>query len=374
MNNRKQVLNDSSKEVKMNEREPGFSDFLLVLWKRKWLIALPTFGLVILVGIISSFLPRKYEVDAIIQPSKMFVQTEQGQFEEVVVIDPKQAAGQINQESYNRLIAAQLNIDVRKFPRLRAENLRDTKLIRVAVAVKDVERGKAILNALFDILKKDFNKKIEVEIKGLDSQITASQNEIKKRELDIQSKEIEQAKKRQEITAAANKIKISEEWAKSIIEEMRAVKKRVEEIEAQQREMLKVSVEGINAVSLLLYSSEIQQNLRYYNTLDEKLSDERVKQETLKLLIKSSEEDIRLLSTDIGRLKKEIENLENFIRLLNERKARIDFAELVKEPTPSINPVSPKRLYNVAVAGILGLLLLTVVAFFLEFLEKQKSA
>lgn len=358
----------------MNEREPSFADLLFVIWKRKWLIVLPTLGVALIAGIVSSLLPNKYEVDAIIQPSKMFIQTEQGQFEEVVVIDPKQAAGQINQESYNRLIAARLNIDPRKFPRLRAENLRDTKLVRVSVTEKDIERGKTILNTLFDILKKDFNKKIEVEIKGLDSQIVASQNEIKKKELDIQSKEIEKAKKRQEIIAAGNKIAISEAWSKNIEEEMKAVKKRIDEIEAQQRAVLKENVEGINAVSLLLYSSEIQQNLRYYNTLDEKLSDERVKQETLKLEIKSGEEDIRLLSTDIERLKKEIENLENFIRLLNERKARIDYAELVKEPTSSINPVSPKTLFNVAVAGVLGLLVFTILAFFLEFLEKQKPA
>lgn len=357
----------------MNAKEPSLTDLLLVIWKRKWLIALPTFGLVLLAGIGSFFLPHKYEVDAIIQPSKMFVQTEQGEFQEVVVIDPKQTAGQINQESYDRVIAAKLNIDIHNFPRLRAENLRDTNLVRVKVTEQDIDRGKAILNALFEILKKDFNRKIEVEIKGLDSQIIASENEIKKRELDIQSKEIEKTKKRQQITAAGNRLKISEERSQSLIEEMKSVKKRIDEIEGQQRAMLKENVEGLSAISLLLYSSEIQQNLRYYNTLDEKTSDERVNQETLKLLVKSSEEDIKLLSMDAERLKKEIENLQNFIKLLTERKARIDFAQLVKEPTSSIYPVSPKKLYNVIIAGILGLVIFVTLAFFLEFLQKQKT-
>jgi len=357
----------------MNAKEPSLTDLLLVIWKRKWLIVLPTFGLVLLAGIGSFFLPRKYEVDTIIQPSKMFVQTEQGEFEEVVVIDPKQAAGQINQESYDRVIAAKLNIDIREFPRLRAENLRDTNLVRVKVTEQDVDRGKAILSALFEILKKDFNKKIEVEIKGLDSQINSSQNEIKKRELDIQSKEIEKTKKRQEIATAGNRLKISEERSLSLAEELKTVKKRIDEIEAQQRAMLKENVEGTTAISLLLYSSEIQQNLRYSNTLDEKMSDERVNQETLKLLVKSSEEDIKLLATDVGRLNKEIGNLNNLISLLTERKARIDYAQLVKEPTASIYPVSPKKLYNVVIAGILGLLIFITLAFFLEFLQKQKT-
>ncbi len=358
----------------MDEKDPNLTDLLLVIWKRRWLIVLPTFALVLLAGIGSFLLPKKYEVDAIIQPSKMFVQTEAGQFEEVVVIDPRQTAGQVNQESYNRLIAAQLNIDIRKFPKLRAENIRDTNLVRVIVTEKDTETGKAILNSLFGILQKDFNKKIEVEIKGLDSQIIAAENEIKIKELDIQSKEIEKAKKRQEIITAGNTIKISEQWSQSIVDELKSVKTRIAGIEAQQREMLKEKVEGVGAISLLLYSTEIQQNLRYYNTLDEKLSDERVKQEDLKLDIKSGEEDIKLLSTDVEKLKKEIENLKNHINLLKERKGRIDYAELVKEPTPSLFPVSPKKLFNVVIAGLIGLAVFISLAFFLEFLEKQKPA
>jgi intracellular sulfur oxidation DsrE/DsrF family protein len=242
------------------------------------------------------------------------------------------------------------------------------------VTDEDVERGKTILNSLFEILKKDFNKKIEVEMKSLDSQIIASENEIKIKELDIQSKDIEKAKRRQEIAAVGNTLKISEEWSRSIVEELKSVKKRVEEIEGQQREMLKENVEGLSAISLLLYSSEIQQNLRYYNTLDEKLSDERVKQETLKLSIKSHEEDIKLLSTDIERLKKEIENLKNHINLLTQYKGRIDYAELIKEPTASLFPVSPKNLFNAVVAGLFGLAIFISLAFFLEFLEKQKTA
>ena len=358
----------------MNEREPSLMDLLLVIWRRRWLIVLPTSAFILLAGIGSFFLPKKYEVDVIIQPSKMFIQTEVGQFEEVVVIDPKQTAGQINQESYNRLIAARLNIDIRKFPRLRAENLRDTNLVRVIVTVKDIERGRTILNTLFEILQKDFNKKIEVEIKGLDSQIIASENAIKIKELDIQAKEIEKAKERQQITTAANTLKISGEWSQNIVEELKSVKKRIDGIEAQQREMLKENVEEVSAVGLLLYSSEIQQNLRYYNTLDEKLSHEREKQEELKLAIKSGEEDIKLLNTDIERLKKEIENLKNHINLLKERKGRIDYAELIKEPTPSLFPVSPKKLFNVVIAGLIGLAIFVSLAFFLEFLERQKPA
>ena len=57
---------------------------------------------------------------------------------------------------------------------------------------------------------------------------------------------------------------------------------------------------------------------------------------------------------------------------MGDKKLRIDYAQLVKEPTASLYPVSPRKKVNVAIAGILGLFMFTVLAFFLEYIEKQK--
>ena len=355
----------------MNGQEPSLMDFLLVAWRRKWQILIPSFALAVLAGLISFLLPRKYEIDSIIRPSMIFAQNEQGTFQEVVVVDPKQVAGQINQKSYDRLIASQLKIDIAGFPPLHAENLRDTHLIRVSLRDGNISEANAILMALFKLLENDFNRKIEVEIKTLDSKVKDSESEINKKNLDIKSREIEQASKREEIQSAVNKLKISEEKRRSLAEEMKSVKSRVDSLEAQQRDVLKAQPEGATAISLLLYSSEVQQNLRYYNDLDDRLSVERMAQEDYKLAIKAGEQQIRQLTTEIDRLKGEIENLKNTISLLNEKKARIDYAQLIKEPTPSVFPVSPKRPFIVLVAGIVGLILFTPLAFLMEYLKKN---
>ena len=152
------------------EDEVNLMDYLNVIWKRKWLIIIPTFFLVVLVGIYSFYLPKAWEIDAIMVPGKFLIQTEQGQFNEVVVADPKQIASQINEATYDILIAAELNLDIREFPKLKAENLRDTKLIRVSLKENDVEKAKLILYALFNHLKRGLDKKNVVEIKGLDTQ------------------------------------------------------------------------------------------------------------------------------------------------------------------------------------------------------------
>ncbi|MCP2521169.1 hypothetical protein NLD30_12090, partial [SCandidatus Aminicenantes bacterium Aminicenantia_JdfR_composite] len=82
--------------------------------------------------------------------------------------------------------------------------------------------------------------------------------------LDIQSKEIEKERIRQEIIALKNKLKISKDKEKDIIEAMKEVKDRISKIEEEQRKALREG-KSDDAIAMLLYSNEIQNNLRYYN-------------------------------------------------------------------------------------------------------------
>ncbi len=372
----------------MNEYEDEFvlMDYLNVIWKRKWLIVIPTLFLVIAVGIVSFLLPKKWEIDAILVPGKFLIQDQQGGFKEIMVVDPKQIANQINKKSYDHLIAAELNLDIMEFPKLKAENIRDTKLVQISIRENDVEKAKLILHSLFNRLNKELDKKIDVEIKGIDIEIANNKNLIKQKELDKKNKlgeiklnQIEKNKTRQEMLSGGNKLKISEDRVRSIMNELKAVKKRIDELERLQRETLAEKKEGINAISLLLYSNEVQQSLRYYNTLDEKLSNEKIIQENLSLSIKEKNEEIKQfdiqiegVKTEINKINNEIDIVKNNIEFLNERKGRIDYTQLIKEPTSSLRPVNPKKKLNVLIAGILGLMAFTMLAFFLESLEKQK--
>jgi LPS O-antigen subunit length determinant protein (WzzB/FepE family) len=328
-----------------NEGEIELIDFLNIIWKRKWLIILSTLFLVIAAGVISFLLPPKWEVDAIIQPSKYIIQTEAGAYNEIVVVDPKQIAEQINEASYNNLIAAELNLNI-IFPKLKAENLRDTKLVKISTRVNDVEKAKLILYSLFNHLKRDLDKKVDIEIKGIDSQ--------------IKSNEIEKFRIEEEIKVNKNKLNIIKQRKKEIEKEMNDIKKRVESLEKEQRLSLKKENRSESeSLAMLLYSNEVQQSLRYYNTLNELQSSKKIEEEDINLEIENKEEKTK--------------QLDNEIDNLNERKGRIDYAKLIKEPTSSLKPVSPKKKLVILITGILGLLIFTMLAFFLEYLEKQKA-
>ena len=211
-----------------HENEIELIDYLKIIWKRKWLIIIPTVLCAISAGVISFLLPQKWEIDALIQPSKFIVQTEGGQFEEIVVVDPKQITGQINEAAYNNLIATELNLDIRKFPKLRAETLQDTNLVRVSLKEEDIEKAKLILHSLFNHLKGQLDEKVNIEMKGIDSQ--------------IKSHEIENFRIEGEIKANKNKLNIIKQRKKEIEKEMSETRKRIEVLEKEQHLSLRKKI------------------------------------------------------------------------------------------------------------------------------------
>lgn len=371
----------------IEEDEINLMELLNVIWKRKWQIIIPTFILVVLIGIYSFLITPVWLVDSLILPAKFTIQTQLGQFEEVLVTPTEQISGKINEESYNHLISAELNLDVKKFPEIKAETLKDTNLVRIQTKDTDINQLKSIHLSLFNHLKAEMDKKVDVEMKNINSSIEAFNISIQTKNLEIKDdfnniklKQIQKNKLKGQIINSQNKRTISKERVDSINEEMKSVMERLEEIETQQRNALAEKQQEGSALSLLLYSNEIQQNLRYYNTLDEKLSNEKINQENLNLSINEKQEELKQVDTEIEILKNSIEKKENEIKgihneieLLKDKKARIDYTQIIKEPTSSLHPVAPRKKLNILVAGLLGLFLFTLLAFFIEYIQKQKK-
>jgi len=330
----------------MEEDEIELMDFLTVIWKRKWIIIIPTLICILVAGIISYLLPKKWEIDAVIQPSKFLAQTVESQLSQDVFVYSKQIAEQINQRVYDNQIAAELNLHIREFPGLRAENIRDTKLVRVSIRESDVEKAKRILNSLFIHLKKELDEKADIEMKEIEAQIKA--NEIKRMRIE------------EDITAFRNMLNTVKKRKKEIEREIGEAKNRISLLEKEQRLSLKKeSRSETESLAMLLYSNEIQQSLQYYNTLAELLSEKKIEEENINL--------------EIGNREERIKQVENETNILNEKKRRIDFTKLIKEPTSSLSPVAPRKNFNVLLAGILSLVIFTIFAFFLEYIEKRKT-
>jgi LPS O-antigen subunit length determinant protein (WzzB/FepE family) len=390
-----------------------------IIRRNRWKIILPAITIAAIAGVLALLIRPIWEIDAIIQPSKIFVETNTGEYVEFVGTAPQQIADQISQESYNFLIARELNIDLKKFPKLWADNPSGTKLVRIVLQSRKIDLGKKILFNLINYLKSDLDRKAKVEIKRIENQISTQKNlinlkmlmaedirlaittkedEIKGKRIDIQMHEIDKRKIADKIAAEKAKQGISEERQKSILEEMKTVKIRVDAIDLQQKKTLE-SRDQTEAIALLLYANEIQQSLRYYGTLDEKLSAEKISMENTRFSIRELEENIKERDKEIEKLKteidiittqsnekrnnilkinNEIEEINNQIIFLGEREVRIDFTRFIKEPMSSLEPVFPKKGLSVILGFLLGLLAASAGVFLREYwlqaIEKRRPS
>jgi LPS O-antigen subunit length determinant protein (WzzB/FepE family) len=452
---------------KMEEKkEIELIDYLDVIWRKKFLIVIPTFLLMLMAGYCSFRAPRAFAVDAIIAPSTIMLQTPGGRLEKIQVVDPLQLAIRINQGSYNAEIAAALNLDPYEVAVIMAENLRDpqspqylrgTDLVHVSMVDMDQEKAKRILEQLYRLVKIDLDAKIEVEAQSVDSrieglnsrirekeveilenenqmaltaleikdkeqeikvqenEIVKKQNDIQTKKLEIESIKIEKDRIGSEITNFQNKIKIVDKRIENLQVEIEEVNAKLKELEAQQKLALAAKKTEDQAISLLLYSNEIQRSLQYGNDLEEKLHTATIDRENLVLEIHKKEElleqrdnKIRQVDAQIATIQANIENnqtqkeliknqgekvkkritsiknanekilaeilaFKSEIKLQEGQKARISYTELVKAPGPALMAVGRNPLYMVVIVGFISGLMFMVLAFLIDYIQKNRK-
>lgn len=328
------------------ENETRLIDYLYVFWKRKWLIIIPTLFFAISAGIYSFLLTPVWEVSGIIQPSKSLIVSEGGEIKEILFFDPSLLAKLINQSSVNKLAAAELNLDIRTYPELNAENIPDAKLVRISVREQDVDKAKITLLSFFNHLKKELDIKADLAIKAIETQ--------------MESNQIEKTRMEREIEILEDKVKSIELRKKGIKEEISHTTERIDSIKKEQASRLdKKNRNESENLGLLLSTNEIQQSQIHLDTLKELLASKNMEEADINLTIEEKKERSK--------------QLENTFKNLQDKKTRIEYAKIVKEPASSLHPVFPRKQLNVLIAAILGLTLFTIFAFFLEYLKKIKK-
>ncbi|MDH4196080.1 MAG: Wzz/FepE/Etk N-terminal domain-containing protein [Candidatus Aminicenantes bacterium] len=325
------------------EGQPGLIDFLTTLWHRKWLIIATTLALIVVAAVISYLMPPVWQVQMILQPAKFLSQNQNGQFVDVVMTDPRQIATAINQRSYDDALATELKIAGPQFPALRAEHLKDTKLVKVTATTQNADQAVVVLRALFELIKNDLDKKILIEVNTLDT-------EIKKNELqtDLLAKEI---------VILDNKLRILGQRERELAAEKTTARERISRIEKEQVDALRAG--GKEALGQLVYSNIIQQSYQYINTLEEMISGKKIESENLLNKRKENEQAIEVLKSSVA----------NLIEI----KGKYDFTKMVKEPRSPGSPVSPRKKLNIALAAVLGVMVSSLAALALENLKTGKA-
>ena len=426
-------------------------DYLRVIWKWKWLIILGTLVCMVVAAAVSFNMPKVYEVSIAIEAGIIGVDKE-GKF---IYLDSRDnIEGKIKGGIYNRGIQEALNINPlengMKFETgiqkgtnfikvtseweenkielgLRASEQLAASLSKEYEGIVEQRRGdyeKRILmkqNQIkeVEIQRKDIDKQIlikknqikgvEIQRKDIDKQIFKQQNQIAK--IETQRKDIDQQVlfklnkiegKKDTIKLRESTINIIGEREKELFQEIKNVKNNTEKIVKQRNNILEHKG-NVDDISLLLYSTTIQQNVAYFNQLSDQINRLRKQKMELKTDIEKLGKDIDDINTEIGRLKLhkteglqakikdisteigrlKLQKTEGLQAKINDLKLQIDRLSIkndviknirvIQNPEASISPIKPKKRLNILLAGVIAFMMMMFLAFFVEYIRKAKS-
>ena len=369
------------------EDEVQLIDYLRVIWKWKWLIILGTFLCMVVAGVISFNMPKIYEVSMTIEPGIIGVNGD-GRF---IYLDSRDnIEGKIKGGSYNNRIQKALHINpLEKDIKFETSPQKGTNIIEITSEWEEnkIELGLRALEQLAVFLCKGYEKIFDHRKGDYEKRILIKQNKIK--EIETQRKDIDKQIliKLNEIEGKKNNMKLNEanlkiirDRQKELLEEIKNVKDNTERI-VQERNNILQHKGNADDISLLLYSTTIQQNVAYFNQLSNQINELKTKKEIASMKIENFKKDIDDINTEIERFKlkkteglqAKINELKVQIDILNLEKGTIECIRIIQNPEASIHPIKPKKTLIIILAGVVAFMMMMFLAFFVEYIQKAKS-
>ena len=327
--NEQPELRDQMKEYFDDEIQ--LIDYLRVIWKWKWLIILGTFVCMVVAGVVSFNMPKIYEVSMTIEPGIIGVD-KGGKF---IYLDSRDnIEGKIKGGIYNRRIQKALNINPLETDiKFEVSHQKGTNFIKVTSEWEEneAEFGKKSLVQLVAFISKENEDVIKQRKDDYEKQILMKQNQIKENEATL---------------------KIIQDREKELLQEIKNVEDNTERMVKERNNVLQHKGNS-DDISLLIYSTTIQQNVAYFNQLSNQINDIRTKKEIASI---------------------KIENLKVQIDRLDLEKSIIKNIRVIQNPEASISPIKPKKKLIIVLAGVVAFMMMMFLAFFLEYIQKAKKS
>lgn len=277
-------------------------DILRILWKWKTFIILGTLVITLAGAGVSLLLPNVYKVSTIIEP---------GDINKAPIESAESIRENILGEAFDETIRKNLNISLEEYPEIKVTIPKNTSLVQIYTESTDPRRAVNVLNELVALITRRIEKKIEIEKKRI-------QNEI-------------------ELARISHG---------SVLERVALVEGQLADTTAkiqalEHNRQKSIAAKSSDAMSVLLYSNEIQSNQIYLNTLQDKKKDLESQVSSFKIRI----DDIRL------------------------KLDQIKSTTIIKTPTVPEKPVKPKKLLIAALSFMLGMMGTTLLSFLLEYVR-----
>ena len=151
--------------------EIDLMDYVKVLLKRKWLILAIFLSAAIVAEVFSFLMPKVYKIDTVL---------EVGQAAGVPIEDPGQVVEKIKGDVYGIFAREKLGIPEEKYPKIKTENPKDTRLISLAIESAEPQQAKNILEEINNLILAEQQEKIKVKKGLLENNIEVAKKDIER--------------------------------------------------------------------------------------------------------------------------------------------------------------------------------------------------
>lgn len=395
---------DKDRETFISEDEIDLRRIFEVLARWRWLIALLTIMAVLTAGILSFFiLPPIYEAQTtllVVQGEKKVTRSEGDDLESIIgsmsrlpemtiktyveqTKDPAllgQVIKKLDLTSQGYTVENLLNI-------VSATAIKDTNLIEVKAQSPDPQLAKSIAGTLTELLLESISKNSQDQMSKsvvfLEEQAGAVKKDLEEERAKLKALEarprstsfLEQERNR--ITQDLSKYQstyleaqISREQAQAALAEMNARLQEVPELIQGQTNPLYLSLkQQITEKKIIIVERDAQIKAvrgymadmeRQLNDLQVELTNKKEETETVQRKVDEYQKTYNLLSEKITQT--QITKSAN----LGETSLQVVSPSTLKD-----SPVKPNKRLNIAIAGVLGILMSVILAFLLELLDNR---
>ncbi len=396
----------------MNGKTPdeiNLMDYIQVIRKRKWLIIIGTLICMVVAGIVSFLLPKIYEAKTYLMVTSPKYQVEFATKEGPRISTP--IFENVSAETFSKMILNEhtaktvltklgLNNPAHEYTvtqilrQVKIEYPRNTNLILLKVQDKSKDRAAQIANEWAETFMERNEEVVSKETRNT-YDFVIGQLENAKRSLKSAEEEWEKSQKANKIDLLreqiSGKIKQIVQYEGKLDDSNRSLmveKARYEELTAQIKEQGRtmpvdkglIGKEEINPiyVGLSSRSADTAVNIQSLNAeiLQLKENIKNLNQEVSGLKKQLAEQE--LFQTRLGR---EVNTARNTYEILSKKGEETKVSAAIKATTIQVSvpaippefPIKPKKPLNVMMAGVVGLLASIMVAFFMEYLEKNRS-
>ncbi|MBN1827526.1 MAG: hypothetical protein JW884_00045 [Deltaproteobacteria bacterium] len=372
------------------EKEISIIELIKILMRWKWLISGGTALCVIAAVAVSFSLPKIYEISMIVE-SGVIGRDNRGYF--IPIDSPESVAAKIAKGAYARKIAEAIAVDPKE-AEIEFDATADRKGTSPAVYItsewkaQDIETGIKATWSLIQCLqgeyadavsnqKNEFNQmiklkndsllKIEVQRKELEQQISAEGHAIQNIEEDINLEKAQLLNVERQISEYR--------------EESKSVKANTDSLVFQRDRLLQNAGATENNLSLLLYTTTIQQNIAYVSKIAERIYDLKKETKETEAKVVSLKKDMQDKEVNIQRLiLQKNETLQTNIReILTEierlklNRDMITDVKIIQQPEVGAKSIKPNKQLVVVLAALAGIMFFSLLAFFLNACALKKS-